>query len=53
MKRIEKPLGSSVSFAEYEAAVEANRPQVLYVIHGESSTGVVQDLTGLGDLCRK
>jgi len=34
-------------------AVDQHRPQVLFVCHGESTTGVVQPLEGLGALCHR
>ncbi len=33
-------------------AVREKRPQVLALVHGETSTGRVQPFTGLGDACR-
>lgn len=32
---------------------EVHRPKVLFVTHGDSSTGVLQPIEGIGKLCRK
>ena len=45
--------GKSFDFATIKEHVERHRPAALFLVHGESSTGVHQDLTGLGELCRK
>lgn len=44
--------GSSVAFADLKAAVETHKPAVLFLVQGESSTGVHQSLGGLGEVCR-
>jgi len=41
------------SLGELEAALRKYKPNVLFLVHGESSTGVLQDFTGIGDLCHK
>ena len=33
--------------------LELYKPAVLFVAHGESSTGLLQNLEGFGDLCRE
>lgn len=44
--------GRSYSFEELKTAVETHKPAVLFLCQGESSTGVHQNLAGLGDLCK-
>ncbi|CAH0585741.1 unnamed protein product [Chrysodeixis includens] len=39
--------------AQLEPALKKHRPAALFVTHGDSSTGTVQNLQGLGDLCHK
>jgi len=51
VRDISTPAGTNFSFATLEAAIKEHKPRVLFVTHGESSTGVVQPLEGLGDLC--
>ena len=41
--------GKGYSLAELTAAVEEHKPAALFLVHGESSTGVQQSLAG-GDL---
>lgn len=43
--------GHGLAFADLKAAVEQHKPSVLFVCQGESSTGVHQNLAGLGELC--
>lgn len=50
---IEKPWGEAFTEAELYSAVEKYRPVVLGLVHGETSTGVMQPLEGLGNLCRE
>ncbi len=50
---IEKPWGEAFSIAELQAAVEKYRPVILGLVHGETSTGVMQPLDGVGDLCHR
>lgn len=45
--------GNAFSLQEIEAALVSSRPKVLFLVHSESSTGVMQNLDGVGDLCRK
>lgn len=50
---LKKEAGKTFSFDELKAAVEKEKPAVLFLCQGESSTGVQQSLAGLGDLCEK
>ena len=50
---LRKTPGSSFTLDELREALENNRPKLLFLVHSESSTGVMQDLTGVGDLCRQ
>jgi alanine-glyoxylate transaminase/serine-glyoxylate transaminase/serine-pyruvate transaminase len=50
---IEKDWGEAFSTAELYAAVETHRPRILALVHGETSTGVVQPLQDVGDICRE
>ncbi|CAL8138964.1 unnamed protein product [Orchesella dallaii] len=51
--RMEKPIGSRFSLREIEAGIKQHRPKILYLVNGESSTGVYQPLEGIGNLCHK
>ncbi|XP_056598386.1 alanine--glyoxylate aminotransferase-like isoform X4 [Triplophysa dalaica] len=38
---------------EIEKAIDKYRPMVFFLTHGESSTGVVHPIDGIGDICHK
>jgi alanine-glyoxylate transaminase/serine-glyoxylate transaminase/serine-pyruvate transaminase len=50
---IEKEWGEAFTTGELNSALEEHRPQILALVHGETSTGVVQPLGDVGDLCRE
>ncbi|MEY3464366.1 MAG: hypothetical protein RLZZ468_2144 [Cyanobacteriota bacterium] len=50
---IEKPWGEAFSLAELEQALATHRPAILALVHAETSTGILQPMEGIGDLCRK
>lgn len=52
VRRLEKHWGGLFTPEEVRAAVELYRPAVLALVHGETSTGVEQPLTDIGDICR-
>merc|ERR1712130_7879 len=45
--------GVSFSLAEIEAKIAATKPKAFFITHGESSTGVLQNLEGIGKICHK
>jgi len=53
VERLEGKAGVSFNLAEIEAALEKNRPKAFFITHGESSTGCLQNLEGIGALCHK
>ncbi len=50
---IEKEWGQAFSLDEIEEALVLHRPAILAMVHAETSTGVLQPMEGIGDLCRK
>jgi len=50
--KIEKPMGTSFTKSEIADALQKHRPKLLFLVHSESSTGVMQCLEGIGDLCQ-
>ncbi len=50
---IEKEWGQAFSLDEIEYAIEKNRPSIFAIVHAETSTGVLQPLQGIGNICRK
>jgi len=51
VKEISTPAGTCFTLAQIEAGIKEHKPDLLFVTHGESSTGVLQPLEGLGPLC--
>lgn len=50
---VKRPWGEVFAFDEIAEVVRRVKPKVLGVVHAETSTGVLQPLDGLGDLCRE
>ncbi|HMP18325.1 MAG TPA: alanine--glyoxylate aminotransferase family protein [Gemmatales bacterium] len=50
---IQEKWGSCFSRSAIAEALETHRPRVLAMVHAETSTGVLQPLEGLGELCHK
>jgi alanine-glyoxylate transaminase/serine-glyoxylate transaminase/serine-pyruvate transaminase len=42
--------GHAIERANIEAALDSRKPRALAIVHAETSTGVLQDLTGLSEL---
>ncbi|MDB9496957.1 alanine--glyoxylate aminotransferase family protein [Spirulina major CS-329] len=53
VRTLHKPWGGVFSLAELRTALEECRPQVLALVHAETSTGARQPLEGIGALCRE
>ncbi len=53
VRRIEKPWGQVFTLDEIGAALEKHRPAILGLVHGETSTGALQPMEGVGKLCRE
>ncbi|XP_076014897.1 alanine--glyoxylate aminotransferase-like [Genypterus blacodes] len=47
------PPGGSFTVAEIEQALSKHTPVLFFLTHGESSTGVLHPLEGIGQLCHK
>lgn len=50
---LHKPWGEVFSLSELRQGLETHRPQILALVHAETSTGVCQPLEGVGELCRE
>ncbi|XP_008941918.1 PREDICTED: serine--pyruvate aminotransferase, partial [Merops nubicus] len=48
-----KPPGEYFTLWDIEEGLVQHKPSVLFITHGESSTGVLQPLEGLGKLCHR
>lgn len=53
VRQITKPWGEVFSLEELRTAVEKHRPQILALVHAETSTGARQPLEGVAELCRE
>ncbi len=49
---IDKEWGNAFSFEEIKYAIETNKPAIFAIVHAETSTGVLQPLEGIGEVCR-
>lgn len=50
---INKLPGEQASLQEVRQQFELHKPSIFFIAHGESSTGMLQNLDGFGDLCRE
>lgn len=50
---LEGTAGKSFNLAEIEAKIAEVKPKAFFITHGESSTGVLQNLEGIGAICHK
>lgn len=50
---LESKLGQALPYEQIRAHIEANKPKLLFICHGDSSTGVLQSIENLGELCRR
>jgi len=50
---MEKPWGEAFSFEEIKYEIETKKPAIFAIVHAETSTGVLQPLEGIGDICRE
>jgi len=50
--RVDKPFGEVFSFDEISEQIKKHKPQMVYLVHAETSTGALQNVEGVGQLCR-
>lgn len=50
---IKSPLGTALTLDEIEEGLTLHRPSILLLVHGDTSTGVLQPLEGVGELCHR
>jgi alanine-glyoxylate transaminase/serine-glyoxylate transaminase/serine-pyruvate transaminase len=53
VRTITKPWGQVFNLDELQKALETHRPNILALVHAETSTGARQPLEGVADLCRE
>eukprot|EP00999_Lentomonas_sp_LEN2_P002772 NODE_641_length_1303_cov_99.590136_g602_i0.p1 GENE.NODE_641_length_1303_cov_99.590136_g602_i0~~NODE_641_length_1303_cov_99.590136_g602_i0.p1 ORF type:complete len:391 (-),score=115.62 NODE_641_length_1303_cov_99.590136_g602_i0:26-1198(-) len=49
---ISKPWGEVFDPEEIKAAIIKHKPNVVHIVHAETSTGVLQPIDGIGQVCR-
>jgi len=52
-REIKKPLGEVFSLEDIEEGLKKHKPVLLFITQGESSSGALQPLEGVGELCHK
>ena len=50
---IEKQWGEAFTFDEIKYEIETKKPAIFAIVHAETSTGVLQPLDGIGEICRE
>jgi alanine-glyoxylate transaminase / serine-glyoxylate transaminase / serine-pyruvate transaminase len=53
VQQMTKPWGQVFSLEEIKTNLETHRPQILALVHAETSTGARQPLEGVAELCRQ
>uniref|UniRef100_A0AC34REB6 Alanine--glyoxylate aminotransferase n=1 Tax=Panagrolaimus sp. JU765 TaxID=591449 RepID=A0AC34REB6_9BILA len=53
VQKVVVPEGRAATLDQIKEAVEKTQPKVVFVCHGESSTGVVHEIRGISDICHK
>lgn len=53
VRTLTKTAGENFKMGEIEAALVQHKPAIFFLAQGESSTGVVQPIEGVGALCSK
>jgi len=50
---VDKPFGEIFTFEEISEQIKKHTPQMVYIVHAETSTGALQNVEGVGELCRQ
>jgi len=53
VRTIEKPWGEVFEPSDIYAAIEEHRPSLIMLVHAETSTGALQPLDDIGNICRE
>ncbi|MCC6604646.1 MAG: alanine--glyoxylate aminotransferase family protein [Anaerolineae bacterium] len=52
VRRVERPWGEVLSLDDISQALDEHKPAVLALVHAETSTGALQPMDGVAELCR-
>ncbi|XP_053314497.1 alanine--glyoxylate aminotransferase isoform X2 [Spea bombifrons] len=53
VRLLSKPPGEGFTLKDIEKGLAEHKPSLFFITHGESSSGVVQPLDGIGELCHR
>ncbi|MCP4421278.1 MAG: alanine--glyoxylate aminotransferase family protein [Chloroflexi bacterium] len=53
VRTVERPWGDVLSLDDIRAGLEEHKPAVLALVHAETSTGALQPMEGIAELCRE
>ena len=53
VRRVERPWGEVLSLDDISQALDEHKPAILALVHAETSTGALQPMDGVAELCRK
>lgn len=53
VRTVESKLGTAFKYEQIRAHIELHKPKIVFICHGDSSTGVLQSLDKVGELCRR
>lgn len=53
VRTVESKLGTAFKYEQIRAHLELHKPKIVFICHGDSSTGVLQSLDKVGELCRR
>jgi alanine-glyoxylate transaminase/serine-glyoxylate transaminase/serine-pyruvate transaminase len=52
VRRVERPWGEVLSLDDIRTALDEHKPAILALVHAETSTGALQPMDGVAELCR-
>ena len=52
VRRVERPWGEVLSLDDIRIALDEHKPAILALVHAETSTGALQPMDGVAELCR-
>ena len=53
VRTVERPWGEVLSLDDIQAGLQEHKPAILALVHAETSTGALQPMDGIAELCRQ
>lgn len=53
VRLLKSTLGVALTLEQIEEALALHQPKILFLVHGDTTTGVLQSLEGVGQLCQQ